>query len=346
MAQAPVRTVLYTVLLASAVACSAQRPSAESAASADMAPITEAAGADVPALPPAPSESGVQDPGVDAGQLLSSASTATDPQRRFVRTATAGFQVDDVYAATLKIEDAAAAAGGFVVNNRIGTQTLRDIERPVGDGKLLRLSEVQTQGAVVVRVPSERTQAFLREIAQVMTFLDARTFEANDVQFELLRKQLAYRRAQEVQGAIATAGAQPGKTGARVDAAMARAEALAARDAAVVEQRELEDRIAFSTLTLELRQPMQVREQRVPDTKAILRARGPGFFSEFGEALRTGWRSLLSAIVGLAKLWPFWVVLGVTVVVARTWHKRRATGPAGPASTAKQAAVPDPGSPH
>jgi hypothetical protein len=343
MAQAPVRTVLYTVLLASAVACSAPHPTAESAARADMASITEAAGADVPALPPAPSGSGVQHPGVDAGQLVSSANTATDPQRRFVRTATAGFQVDDVYAATLKIEDAAVAAGGFVVSNRIGTQTLREIERAVDDGKLLRLSEVQTHGSLVVRVPGERTQAFLREIAQVMAFLDARSFEADDVQFDLLRKQLAYQRAQEAQADIATAGAQPGKTGARVDAAIARAEARAARDEAIVEQRELEDRIAFSTLTLELRQPMQVREQRVPDTRAILRARGPGFFSELGEALRAGWRSLLAAVLGLARLWPFWLVLVTALVLVRAWHKRRATAPAGPASTTGHAPSRDPG---
>lgn len=325
MRQAPLRNALCIALFVSIAACSAQHESAESAAAADIAPQAASADAAVVARAPAAAEaaqSGVEQAGVDPGQLASSANTATDPQRRFVRTATAAFQVEQVYAAALRIEDITAAASGFVVSNRIDTQALRVIERPIGDGKLLRLSEVQPRASLVVRVPSERTQAFLREIAKVMTFLDSRGFEANDVQFELLRRQLASQRAQEVQGDIARAGDQPGRTGAKVDAAMARADVLAARDEAVVAQRELEDRVAFSTLTLELQQPMQVREQVVPDTEAILRDRGPGFFSELGEAIRSGWRGLLAGMVVFAQLWPLWLIAGVLFLLLRAWRRR------------------------
>ena len=327
------RLLLAAAVLAALLAGCARSNQETASAAADMAmeaPSAEAAGAPMPAMAREPDA--VQALGVDPDQLASSttASAATDPKRRFVRTAEATFQVQDVYAATLAIEDAVAAEGGFVARNSIATQTIRQIERPVGDGKLLRLSEVVPGGTLVVRVPSDRTQAFLRVIARQMTFLDARDFEANDVQFDLLRRELAYRRAQELQQDIRTAGTRPGRTGEKLDAVQAREQMLAARDDAEVARSELEDRIAFSTLTLALGQPAQVREQRVPDTEAILRERGPGFFSELGEAMRLGWRGLLAALVLAAQLWPLWLVVAALTLAWRALRRRRGTGTAMP----------------
>ena len=289
--------------------------------------------ADLPmAAPPAAeaakaADAGVLGAGVDAGSMLASRTGASDdPRRRFVRTAQATFQVKDVYASALAIEDVAAAEGGFVTRNAIGTQQVRELERPVGDGKLLRLSEVVTEGSLEVRVPGDRAQGFLRKIASQMQFLDARTYEARDVQFDLLRQQLAWQRSQDVQRDIAATGAQPGRTGDKVDAAQARGEQLAVRDEAVVAQRELEDRIAYATLTLTLRQPAQVREQVVPDTAAILRERGPGFFAQAGEAIASGWRGLLAAAVLAVGLWPLWLGAAAAWFAAtrlRRWRRAR-----------------------
>lgn len=323
MTRPDIRIILAAALLAMLVACS--RQSESSMAAADMAASAPVVEETMPALPPPEAAGGadarafeaadVQKAGVDAAQVASSAadpsSSAGDPRRRFVRTADARFQVKDVYGSTLAIEDAAAAEGGFVVRNAITTNEHGRIERSIGDGKRLQLSEVVTEGSMVVRVPSERTQEFLRTVAKQMAFLDARTFEANDVQFDLLRRELAQARAQALQQDIRSVAAQPGKTGEKVDAVQARAEMLAARDDAVVAQRELEDRIAYSTLTLHLRQPAQVREQVVPDTQAILRERGPGFFNEVGEALRAGWRGFLALVVALVHLWPAWVAFAI-----------------------------------
>lgn len=308
------RVFLAALLLTLLVACSKSEQS-ESSAAADAsmetasAPASAASASELSKPESGDSAHDVQREGVDAGQLASTANTVTDPRRRFVRTAQADFQVKDVYASTLAIEDAVAAEGGFVVRNTISTSEYGRIQRPIGNGKLLQLSQVATQGSLVIRVPSERTQAFLRVIAKQMQFLDTRTFEASDVQFDLLRQQLAYARAQTLQQDIRDAGAQPARTGEKIDAVQAREQMLAARDEATVSRRELEDRIAFSTLTLTLKQPAQVREQTVPDTEAILRERGPGFFAAVVEGLSAGWRGLLALIVAAIHVWPLWLML-------------------------------------
>lgn len=330
------RLALASAVLCAVVAVGCSRRQEASADMAASAPDAEAVSAGAP--PPAPLEAmppdagraraagTVQTPGVDAAQFATVTGGTDDPARRFVRTASASFQVADVYAAALSVEDAVAAEGGFVVRNRIATQLLRRHERPLGDGKRLELSEVRTSGSLVVRVPGDRMQSFLRAIARQMQFLDGREFEADDVQFDILRKQLALARAQELQQDIRAAGAQPGKTGDKIDAVQARADLLGARDEARVAQRELEDRIAFATLTLDLAQPTQVREQTVPDTDAVLRERGPGFMAQARDGIVAGWRGLLSAVIVLVASWPLWLVAALAFLALRGLRRRRRAG--------------------
>lgn len=325
-------------LLAALVACS-RAPQGEAMASADADAVPEIAASAAPLAPAAGAAEAKADarapsaddanarqapadaPRADASQLVSATGESTDARRRFVRTATARFGVDDVYRAALAIEDEAAAAGGFTTANRIATQVRATHARRQGDGTVLQLSEVATEGELVVRVPSDRAQAFLRAIAAQMAFLDARDFQANDVQFDLLRRELEARRAAQVQADVASAG-QSGDAATRLDAAMARGDVLAARDEAQVARRELEDQVAFATLRLSLYQPPQVRRTTVPDIDAIVREAGPGFLAQVADALADGWRGLLQALVVGARLWPLWLLAVAAVLAVRALRRR------------------------
>ena len=264
----------------------------------------------------------LQTPGVVASQLASDVLVQVDPQRRFIRTAAAEFQVKDVYRTALAIEDEAAKQGGFTVDNDIQAQVQRVQSRSIGNGKRLELSEYRLQGELTVRVPSERTQVFLRAIASQMEFLDRRNFSARDAQFELLRQQLARQRAQDQQQELGDAVQAGGKLGDKADAIEARGEARGQRDEAVIGQKEFEDRVAFSTITLSLRQDVQVRKAERVDVDAVFRDNGPGFFSRLGDALRVGWRAGQQVVVALAALWPAWLVVLVAVIGWRRWRRK------------------------
>lgn len=301
----------------------------ESNAAADMAAsapesatvaMEEASGADTAEA--SDSAAAMVTRGVDGAQLVSQTGMASDPKRQFRVTASAQFQVKNVYETANRIEDMAIAAGGFVAGNSISTDVEGGQSRRLGDGSVLRLTEVVTRGELTVRVPADRTNAFLRDLAKHMDFLDERAFAAEDMQFELLRRQLAYARNQQLQTEAARAGDQPSRVGEKLDAAGMRAYALEQRDAAVVSQRELEDAIAFSTIRLNLYQDAQVRQQIEPDTEALMATAGPGFFQRIGIALQAGWRGLLQAIVIATYLWPLWLVL--SVIASALWQWRRA----------------------
>ena len=156
-----------------------------------------------------------QAPGVAASQLASDVLAQTDPQRRFIRTAAAEFPVKDVYRTALAIEDEVAKQGGFVVDNDIQAQVQRVESRPIGNGMRRELAEYRLQGELTVRVPSERTQGFLRAIASQMEFLDRRNFSARRTSSR--NSAMPCRR-----GASWATGPMPSKRAVRREAAVTR----------------------------------------------------------------------------------------------------------------------------
>ncbi|MEO6365579.1 MAG: DUF4349 domain-containing protein, partial [Luteimonas sp.] len=243
------RLILLLLLLLLVSACSQQPPSSsEASAQADVAETESADGGmraptAVSAAKAAPEIGTSTRPSAD--QVASSAATYTDAQRKFIRTAQAEFRVRDVYKSALAIEDVVAAQGGFVVKNHIGTETLASQTRPAGNGRRLELSEYAVRGELVVRVPSENAQAFLRAIVGQMEFLDQRNFEAMDAQFALLRQQLEYRRSQEAQQQLGQAVADGGRLVDKADVISAQTGSKAARDEALIAHKEFEDKIEF-----------------------------------------------------------------------------------------------------
>jgi len=254
-------------------------------------------------------------------QLQSSATTQVDGERKFIRTADVRFRVREVYRSALAIEDLVAEHGGFVAKNDIRTE-INDVDsRPSGDGNLVELATYTVHGALQVRVPSERTQPFLRALASQIEFLDGRNFAAVDAQFEMLRQQLAQARHQQAQRALGDVADGRAKPGEKTEAITARTESQSQRDEALIAQKSFEDRVAFATIDLSLYQLPQVRRTERPDVEAIVRRDAPGFFPRLGHSLAVGWYGVLDVVVALARLWPLWLVLAGTGWLARRWRR-------------------------
>lgn len=296
--------------------------SQERAAQMEQVEVAAADAAAPTASAPAPETA---PPAVDPGDIQTQVGAAQDPARRFVVTASARFKVADVYQSALAIEDAAAAEGGFVLRNAISAEPGAIRTQPLGNGRLLRLTEFTRTGEVVVRLPVARTQAFLRGIVARMEFMDEREVTAVDVQFDELRQRLASARAADAQDRIGQAARQPGKLGEKVEAEDVRYQRAGDRDEAQLRRRELEDRIAFSTVTLDLYQASQLRKETVLDPGAAMRIEGPGFRQRLATSMQAGWQGLLSLLLGLAALWPLWSLLGLALGL--WWRRHRLRWP-------------------
>ncbi len=327
------RAAGYMTLLVAVGACSKK---SEPAMTDQARMVSEVAPAAAPEPPPPPpsvtnmaearmAEKTVADVAVTsatpAQQMGSSAATFVDGERKFIRTAGAQFDVKDVYVAALGIEDTVASHGGFVVKNDINTHAMRSERHPVGDGKLLEVTEYSVHGRLTVRVPSAKTQEFLRAIVSHIVFLEQRNFSARDAQFDLLRRQLDAIRNQETQGELGDAIDEGGKLSQRTAAIGSRNDAKAARDAALLEKKEFEDQVAFSTIELTLKQPSKVLQTERVDIRYIFDKSRPGFFARLGEQLRGGWEGLLSFVLALVGIWPVLLIGGLMVPVL--WRLRR-----------------------
>jgi len=321
------RTAIRTAVLACAWmvvlgGCSQRQDEAADAESMDL-PHANLGERNAGAASAAPSPATSPSPPDTQTQLQSAANTQTQDGRRFIRTASVAFSVRDVYRSALSIEDLVAKYGGFVERNDIRSEVNGTRSHVRRDGVRVELTTYALQGTLTVRVPSERTQEFLRALAGQIEFLDTRSFEATDAQFDLLRQQLAFARHQDAQERLAQVASAPGRTGEKTDAVSAHADAQAQRDEATVARAELEDRIAFARIGLALHQAPQLRRTERPDLEIAMRREGPGFFARIGDALAEGWRLALDVIVGLVYLWPMWLAAALAVFGLRAWRRRR-----------------------
>ena len=322
------RTALCGAVLTILIACSKQESAADASMASGAQEQVASESMDMAAAPPAPAAQAVAADSVEtstgtaAAQVSSSAATYTDAQRKFIRTARAEFRVKDVYQSALAIEDAVAAQGGFVVRNEISAEVENVQRRPKGDGKLIELAEYTVRGHLSVRVPSDKTQAFLRDIVGQMEFLDRRNFEAIDAQFAMLRQQLAWQRGQETQQELGEGEAEGGKLNQKAAVIAARRDAKSGRDEALIAQKEFEDKVAFSTIDLSLYQLSRIRQTELTDVEAVFARNSPGFFSRLGNALGVGWYGVLDVLVELIKLWPLWLLTILGVLGYRRLRKK------------------------
>ena len=315
------RATLCLALIAGLIACSRREQAAEISMDTASSPPPVAAPADAGAAARQQEEMPSSEPPT-ASQLVSSAVSYTDAQRKFIRTAQARFRVKDVYQSALAIEDAVAAQGGFVTHNEI-TADVQDVQRrPKGAGKLIELAEYTVRGQLTVRVPSDKSQAFLRSIVNQMEFLDRRNFDATDAQFAMLRQQLAYQRNQETQQDLGDVAQQGGKPGQKAQVIAARGDAKSSRDEALVTQKEFEDKVAFSTIDLSLYQLSKIRQSELTDVEAVFAENSPGFFSRLGNSLSVGWYGVLDVLIELIKLWPLWLLVGAVILAYRRFRKK------------------------
>jgi hypothetical protein len=328
------------VLVVVLVACSksaenAPQAASEDSTSADAAAFSEAAvGASASNMAPAseaePSRqrsegyiaSQVAKDKVTAVEMTSSATSYVDGQRKFVRTANAQFRVKDVYLSAIAIENIAANQGGFVLGNQINASVDRVNRYSIGNSKLIELAEYTVHGNLTVRVPSNKTQDFLRALIAQVEFLDQRSFEARDVQFELLRKQLEFLRNEEAQKQLGDLSAVPGKIADKAAIISGQNNTKAVRDEAIVVQKEVEDKVAFSTISLSLYQLSKVRKTEVDDVDAIAKAIRPGFFSRLFSSVSVGWYGLLDIVINLFAVWPMWLAIGLIVFAIKRFRKK------------------------
>lgn len=264
----------------------------------------------------------LSEPSPPEAALTSSVATYTDTARRFVLTGDLRFRTHDVVKTSFAIEDLVAQQGGFVASTQLSTQVGHTYITPISADSSLETTKYTVINRMTVRVPGDRLDGTLRSLIAFVDFLDHRTLAATDVRIAILRDKLTRQRlarhAARVSNAIDEKSGKLKETVGAEDRLIDRQEQA---DEAALNTVELEDKIAFSTITLDIYQRERIRRVMLANESNV-EAYEPGFFSKAGEAMQAGWELLKDFTLFLIRSWSIILMLVVVYLLYRRLVRR------------------------
>jgi hypothetical protein len=211
---------------------------------------------------------------------------------------------------TFAIEALVARFDGYVASTALHSQVDHRYTTPISADSLLETTKYTVTNRMSIRVPSAQLDTTLKSLIRHVDFLDHRTISASDVRLMLLSNHMTTQRVAKHTERLTTAIDEQGRKLERtVDAEDKLIDREEQADKARINSLELEDRIAYSTITLDLYQRQDIRREVLANEQNIERYE-PGFFSQLAEAFEDGWDLLLGFFVFLARSWSV-VLLGI-----------------------------------
>ncbi|WP_458188746.1 DUF4349 domain-containing protein [Haladaptatus sp. NG-WS-4] len=251
----------------------------------------------------------------DGGSQSKADATATDSQRSalavqqraLIRTGNVTLTVERFDTSSRNLTRLARRQGGFVSDS---TQRVHRVG-----------NETWTTGTVVFRVPKENFSTFFEEAKREGEVVESSTgtqdvtdqlvdLEARLSNLRSQREKLRelYQNASDTEDVLAVQK--------RLSEVQSEIERLEARE------QSLENRVAYSTVTVEMREPRPENDARTADQKSWY---DTGVLAAFLDSVDGTVVVLRATVVGAAYLVPYLVVLGIPVGGAVTLWRRRKT---------------------
>lgn len=237
---------------------------------------------------------------------LAAPETATPPpppdrlptqERRLIRTAEMRIQVAELDSATAAATRLVSRVGGFIADSEFTNSSYRLDRR------------------LTIRVPADRFDELLTGIGGIGLRTDYQRVNTQDVTEEWvdLESRLATKRAvRDRYIEILRNRAQTAKDILDAeDKIRVVTEEIEAQEARL---RSLRDRVALSTLQLELYQEKRVEELPADPYRV-------SFWHQIGDSFATGWSLVKNFLLFLIAIWPVWLAVPFLVYGWRRWRK-------------------------
>lgn len=217
-------------------------------------------------------------------------------EAQIIKTANINIQVKEFKEGTDKITQIAKANGGYISSSN---------EQNNG---------YSIQGEIVIRILSKNFDKTIKELLATAVYVGSKSENAENVTEEfvdiltrLRTKKQVEKRYLEILGQ-----AKSIKDILEVEEQLRIIrEEIEAKEGRL---KYLKDQVRFSTINLSYYQTND-KYQKAPE---------PSFFSKIGDALVEGWQGLLVFFVGLAYLWPLWIVCIILAWwLRKKWEERK-----------------------
>ena len=262
-------------------------------------------------------------PQYSPSEYISSSAAMENPNdstRKMIRTANIRFKVNDVIQATYIIENIVVNNNGFVENSNLTSRINNTKKTDIKKDSTLVTTYYTVLNSLILRVPNTKLDATLKEIAQLVDFMDFRVIEAKDVTLDLLSKKMEQIRLEQFESRMMNAIDSKGKrlndvTGAEESLLRKQQQA----DEAKLANLQILDKINFSTITLSLYQNQSIKYEVIEKEKTIKSSFGIRFI----EALNTGWAVFVGTCLFFVNFWPLIIIAVLTFFGVKYFKKRK-----------------------
>lgn len=251
---------------------------------------------------------------------LSVAMIGNDTSRMFIKTVEMKFRVQDVFRASLKVEEICKKYKGFIVLSQFGSNQLYTEKKKISEDSSLEILHYVVNATIKMRVPVEKSDSLLNDVYPLIDYLDNKTISADEVGFQYLYNKKRIERRENFKKNIRKSQRTSNVSGENIVLYREDEE-----DNAVLENLELLDKVKFSTIVLEMYQREQIKTTVVPNDENIDEYK-PGFFKQLLDSFVSGWYLLKDITLFVVSHWSLWLFIGLVVIVIAKYRKRRKQG--------------------
>lgn len=259
-------------------------------------------------------EAEATDYAVTVSDSISPVATQVIEGKQFIKTASVEMEVDDVYKATLEIENSVKELGGFLTGSHLETTTVSEETHNTGAEQAVLLRKYQSENRMQAKIPTEKLGEFLQNLNDKSRFLLSRSIDAEDITANMKYAEMEAQRAAETKKNIS------GLTDDKDKIKLADSN-RSDQNSQKLYSLQVSDQLKYSAVDIYLKEPkVRVAEIPVLNTKTLDNKYRISFWYELKMSLKEGFYFILSIVLGLLKIWPL-VIVGVTLYLL--YQKRK-----------------------
>ena len=244
-------------------------------------------------------------------------------KRTFLKTVNIKFKVKDVVSSTYNIENICNRQGGFVTSSNLVSIIHNNENVKVSEDSSVEKSTFSVSNSIVIRVPNNKLDTVLKDIAANIDYLDSRIIKADDVSLQLLANQLTQKRIKKNEIRLSTAIDNDNKklieTTAAEDVLLSKQEQS---DKSKIENLSLSDQVNYSTLDLSIYQN-DVTKRTIFAHEKPIKIYEPGFGSKMADSLLYGWIIIKEILIFFSRFWAIFLAASLMYFLYKKFIKNK-----------------------
>lgn len=246
--------------------------------------------------------------------------TKTPEGKKFIKTASLKFKVDNVQKSTEKIEDIAAKYDGYLIYSNLSNNEQCYKSSRISRDSLMVSKQIVVINDMQLRIPNTKLDSFVRELNSLILFFDYRIIKLNDVTLDFTSIQKRASRLQKYeQRQTKHIDARTEKLKSTTEAEDNLLDRQNVADDLSIRSAALEDKIKYCDISINIYQKPVIVKDVIADFDYAADSK-PSFGKRLINSIVQGWHVLEEVVLFIIKLWG--VILLIIGIIFSTIYLR------------------------